>query len=736
MQHSGKTDCSWKECVVPNYISTGGLNNNFRAWTCDTVIQLQNGYIFPDALIRNFDGLGNVNNVVPPDTHGDVGPSHYFHLVNYSFAIYDKTGVKLVGPTNTSQIWDGLPHNSNNGDGIVLYDEQADRWLISQFSFPSFPFGPFYQMIAVSQTSDPTGSWYRWEFAFGDLPDYPKFGIWYDGYYMSYTRLKSQTLQRDGVGAVAFDRNAMINGNPQPLNIRFIVPSAECPVSLLPSDCDGPFPPTGTPNYYGYIRNGQFVIREFQTNWANPSVSTFGNVLQLPVSPFSGISQGGIPQKESDKLLSALDDRLMYRLQYRKFNNHQTMVVNHTVGVDSIAAIRWYELRKTNANWFINQQSTYAPDSLSRWMGSIAMDSAGNIALGYSVCGASMFPSIRFTGRMKNDPNGQMTVHETKIIDGSGSQTGIWSGQSRWGDYSSMTIDPSAPSTFWYAQEYYSTTSNNGWKTRIASFSFAGILDLRATSYPPAVCLGGSLSLDVEVSGGSGTYNYLWTSEPAGFMSGLKNPTVTPATPATYIVQVTSGSQVKTASVFIPVIPAPSAFAGNDTIICRYLAEIPLTGTVSNNYSVMWFASGDGYFTQPDALNTLYHMGLNDKLSDSLIFKLTAYPATPCLPVSATRTISLDDCTGVTELSENSFRVNLHPNPADKKITIDISGMKDQMMTIVISNLLDEAIYSETNEVISPIIERQIDVSGYSKGVYFLRVQTKSGIIIRPFMVK
>jgi hypothetical protein len=729
------TDQSWKDGIVPNGLENHCPGNNALALANDSVIQPQNGQILPDTTIRNFDGLGNVNNVVPPDTHGDVGPSHYFQLVNLSFAIYDKTGVKLLGPFNTSRIWEGLPHNSNNGDGIVLYDEQADRWLISQFSFPSYPQGPFYQMVAVSQTPDPTGSWYRWEFSFSDLPDYPKFGIWPDGYYMSYTRLKAQTLQRDGVGAVVFDRSAMISGNPAPVSIQFLVPASEVSISFLPSDCDGSFPPAGTPNYYGSVRNGFLTVMEFHADWTNPSASTFGNTLLVPVSPFSFCTRE-IPQKESDKQLTPLDDRLMYRLQYRKFTDYEAMVVNHTVGVGSHAGIRWYELRKTNANWFVNQQSTYAPDTLNRWMGSIAMDAVGNMALGYSISGYSMYPSIRFTGRMKHDPPGLMTIRETTIIDGTGSQTGIWSQQSRWGDYSTMTVDPAAPSTFWYGQEYYATTSFNEWRTRVASFSFANVLDIQASASPPEVCAGGSTMLDVEVYGGSGNPTYAWTSYPAGFTSDLKNPWISPENQTIYIVRVVSGSQEKTDSVMVQVIPMPSVFAGNDTMICRYLSDISLSGIASNCNSVRWFTSGDGYFDKPEALNTMYHFGANDKFSDSLFLKLTAYPAIPCLPVTSTRTVVTDTCAGLNDLSGDSFQVCLHPNPVGDKLTVELSYVKENTITIAISNPLDKILMTEKIELPNHEITRQIDVSGFASGVYYLRVQTKSGIVVRPFIVK
>ncbi len=733
---SSRLDQTWKEGAVPNHFKSYNFPGIPEEGINDTLIQRYNGRIFPDTVIRNFDGLGNVNHASPPDTYGDVGPAHYVQIVNLSFAIYDKSGVKLLGPFNTSSIWEGMPNNTNWGDGIVLYDEMADRWLISQFSFPNFPMGPFYEMVAVSQTPDPTGAWYRWEFAFGDLPDYPKFGIWPDGYYMSFTRLKPQTLQRDGVGAIVFNRNAMLSGDPAPASIQFNITGAESPFIFLPSDCDGPFPPDGTPNYFGCTVNGFFVLREFHTDWTNTASSSFGNILKLPVSPYSSVGLGGVPQKGSEKLLSVLDERLMYRFQFRKFSDHQSMVVNHTVGVDGHSGIRWYELRKTTGNWFVNQQSTWAPDSLFRWMGSIAMDSSGNMALGYSVSSSSIYPSVRFTGRMSHDPPGQMTIGETRIVDGAGCQTGSWSGQNRWGDYSSMTVDPAAPSTFWYTQEYYAATSVDNWSTRIASFSFSRVLDLDATASPPEVCAGGSARLDVEVQGGSETCTYLWSSDPPGFNSDEKSPTISPATTATYIVHAFSGSQVKTDSVVVPVIPGPSAFAGNDTVICRYVNELPVSGRVSNCHTVKWGSSGDGYFSEPDALNTLYHPGMYDKLSDKFILKLTAYPSAACLPVSAIQQVVIDTCTGMYDPSADPFQVRLHPNPVHDRLTLEVTRVFGHEMTITLFNPPGETLCREVINTAGQAFTREIDTSGLKKGVYYLRMQTSSDTMVVPFVVQ
>ncbi len=727
-----KADRSWKEGSVPNFYHHDPKVDSLREMVQDTVVQGYFGKLWIDTTLQNFDGIDNVNNVVPPDTYGDIGPSHYFQLVNLSFAIYTREGQKLLGPVNTSTIWEGLPHNYNNGDGVVLYDEQADRWLISQFSFPAFPEAPFYQMVAVSQTPDPTGSWFRWEFRFDELPDYPKFGVWPDGYYMSYTRIKPSSLQFAGVGVVALNREDMIAGKPDPLSVSFTISSLNSP-TFLPADCDGPFPPAGTPEYYGYTMGNYFAIREFHVDWNNPSLSTFGDPLKLPVAPYKTLNSG-IPQKDSDKTLTALSDRLMYRLQFRNFRDYMSMVVNQTVDAGPSTGIRWYELRKTSWNWFIYQQATFAPDSNYRWMGSIAMDTSGNIALGYSVCDSDMYPSIRITGRMKNDPPGQMTIREMSITEGTGSQTGIWFNQGRWGDYSSMTVDPLHPSVFWYTQEYYKTTSFNGWSTRIASFSFTDIMRISASAYPVSICDSGEVLLNVDVSGGTGEYIYSWTSIPPGFISDLKDPVAHPATNTKFIVRVTSGSITKSDTITVSVIPSPLADAGNDTTLCRYVTSLPVSGTSANNISVNWETTGDGTFDDPDALNTIYHPGINDKSSGNIFLILTSYPSYPCQPVSSMMELTFDTCAGIFEKTAEALTADIYPNPVFNMMTAVISGTKMETRSISVIDILNNVFYSEDIVPESKTQTIQVNLSNLPRGLYFFKVKTRSATIVKPFV--
>lgn len=491
------------------------------------------------APVQSFDGLNNVNGVLPPDTNGDVGPNHYMQWVNVSFAIYSKSGTLLYGPAAGNTLWSGFGgpcEITNHGDPIVQYDHLADRWMMSQFSLPNYPNGPFYQCIAVSQTGNPTGAWYRYAFKISDtkLNDYPHFGVWPDGYYLSVNQFAGNTWA--GAGAVVFERNKMLLGQPAQA-VYFDLFSVDPNLGgMLPSDLDGPIPPAGTPNYflqiddngYGYPQD-QIEIWQFSVNWANLSASTFTRNTLLPTAAFDSDMCAGsrscIPQPGTSAKLDPISDRLMYRLQYRNFGGHESLVLNHTVDVNNTnrAGIRWYELRKPNSpgsSWGIFQQGTFSPDTTHRWMGSIAMDGMGNIGLGYSASSGTTFPSIRYAGRLAGDPLGQMSQGEGTFVNGTGSQTHT---SSRWGDYSSLSVDPVDNCTFWYTNEYVQTTGSSPWLTRIGSFQLPGCSSPAptptnttaaptATPTPTSAQTGSSFTFipaaDSYVNSGSPTTNY------------------------------------------------------------------------------------------------------------------------------------------------------------------------------------------------------------------------------------
>jgi hypothetical protein len=439
----------------------------------------------------NFEALDNRNGVYPPDTTGDVGPDHYVQWVNLSFAIFDKSGGLLGGPFNGNVLWAGFGgpcETTNNGDPIVLYDHLADRWFMSQFAINQST-----QCIAVSQTGDPLGEWYLYEFladaGTGALNDYPKFGVWPDGYYFTANMFNPSFT---GAMAGVFEREAMLNGDPAQF-IWFFTPDTNALPSFspLPADLDGlALPGAGDPNPFLMMVDDTFgydppydtdamVIQELAVDWDTPGNSTFtvAEVIDLADiglafdSNMCGYSRSCIPQPDTAQGLDTISSRFMFKLQYRNFGDYETLVTSHTVdenGADH-AGVRWYEVRKVEGTWGIEQGGTFAPDDDNRWMGDLAMDASGNIAVGYSVGSATLYPSIRYTGRLAGDPAGTLPQGEVSIIEGSGSQTGT---AGRWGDYSTMSIDPTDDCTFWYTQEYIETTGGAPWQTRVAAFKF------------------------------------------------------------------------------------------------------------------------------------------------------------------------------------------------------------------------------------------------------------------------
>ena len=483
-EHNGKDADMDKVFILPGRGSTLDLNAPVQL---DAAVQA--APIAPDApvTIANFDGVTNVNGVLPPDTNGDVGPNHYMQWVNLTFAIYSKTGTLLYGPAAGNTLWSGFGgvcQTRNDGDPIVLYDHLADRWMVSQFAVPGGTSG-YHQCIAVSQTGDPTGAWYRYDFLWSNtnMNDYPHFGVWPDGYYMAVHEFANAATWA-GQGVAVFERDKMLLGQAARM-VKFNLFSTDPNMGgMLPTDLDGPAPAAGTPNYFvepddnaGGFPQDQIQIWAFHVDWANTANSTFTRTTTLATAAFdSNMCNGArtcIPQQGTTAKLDAIADRAMYRAQYRNFGGYETIVMNHTVdatGTDR-AGIRWYELRNTGgAGWGINQQSTFSPDATHRWMGSIAMNGSGDMAIGYSASSNTMYPAIRYTGRLASDALNTMTQGEGTLIAGTGAQTHT---AARWGDYSMLAVDPTDDCTFWFTSEYVQTTGSAPWRTRIGSFKLA-----------------------------------------------------------------------------------------------------------------------------------------------------------------------------------------------------------------------------------------------------------------------
>ena len=428
---------------------------------------------------QNFNGMqfpGVACNCAPPDTNGEVGATQYVQSVNEGFQVFDKTtGASLLGPSGIQTIWTGFGgvcEFNGSGDPVVLYDQLADRWVISQFAGVSIPTD---ECVAVSTTGDATGSYHRYDFHLGsNFFDYPHLSVWPDGYYMSMNVFNSTGTAFLGPQPFVFDRARMLSGLPA----TFITPgitNGPLEETYLPADLDGStLPPPGAPaSFVQWPGLGSYRIFHFHADFVTPANSTFTLVASPAAAGFSQlcpITRSCVPQLNTTSRLDAIADRLMFRVAYRNFGTHESVVGNYTVSSGGVAGIRWFELRNvTNGPVTVAQESTYQPDLTWRWMGSAAMDRDGNIAIGYSASSASIFPQLRYAGRLATDPVNVLGQGEATLFAGTGSQTGTGS---RWGDYSALTIDPIDDCTFWFTSEYYVTTSSFNWRTRIGAFKF------------------------------------------------------------------------------------------------------------------------------------------------------------------------------------------------------------------------------------------------------------------------
>jgi hypothetical protein len=486
------------------------------------------------APITSFEGLNQFDNralyngggFLPPDTVGDVGRTQYFQAVNSAAMVFSKsTGARLLPQAVTlDSFWANVPGcTGGNGDPIVIYDHLANRWIISQMRFQTnggtvsgperdpdtnapwirplaVPAGTeSYECVAISQTGDATGAYYRYAFKIDNilLNDYPKMGVWPNGYYMSFNmfgRTPSGGSTFRGVRLAVAERSKMLSGNPNAKLI--LIDLDDNHFTVLPSDLDGPAPSAfkphpfvmiGTRDFYGFPTD--FIrMYFFKPNWANPLQSSFSGPLDLPINPLDSnlcnFSRNCIPQKGSPLKLDSIVSRLMLDANYRRRGDLDSIVVNATVDANgaNLAGTAWYELRNLQDNgWYVNQQGIYNDGTKHTWMGSIAQNKLGEIALGFSTSSANDFPGIGYAMRYLWHPAGSLMTAAVLQAGTSfqRSSNPASTGQFRWGDYTAMTVDPVDDCTFWYTNEYYDASteiqnptfrSNVDYKTRIGSF--------------------------------------------------------------------------------------------------------------------------------------------------------------------------------------------------------------------------------------------------------------------------
>ena len=497
-----------------------------------------------------FDGEGFGDNFfcncVPPDNDGAVGTTQYVQYINGEYEVFDKAGNKVLGPLSGNAFWTGFGgscQTDNSGDPIVRFDAAAQRWVVSQFAINNS--APDYECVAVSTTADATGSYTRYAFPFNNFPDYPKMSVWPDGYYFTFNNFNIAGTAFVGANICAADRTKMIAGSAATIQC---FQQSNNDFGMLTSDLDGATPPAaGTPNFVMELdpsSNANLDLFQFHVDFTKPANSTFTGPTLIPVAAFTplcNVQPRGRCVKQptvSSDLLESLGDRLMWRLVYRKFSDHSTLLTTHSVVAGSSGGVRWYEIRNPETSPTVFQSGTFAPDSEFRWVPAIAMDSSQDIAVGYSRSGsaAGQFPSIVYAGRIPSDAAGTLES-EVVLKAGAGSQTGNFD---RWGDYSSLTVDPTDDCTFWFTQEYLKSTGEFNWNTAIGSFKFPGCAggtpDFSLTAKPSTLTItqgsnGTSTITVVPANGFSGSVTLSASGLTSGMTAGFApNPTTSTST--------------------------------------------------------------------------------------------------------------------------------------------------------------------------------------------------------------
>ncbi len=614
--------------------------------------------------IANFAGMQFSANGSgwPPDTNGDVGPNHYIQTVNTSVGIYNKSTGAAISAVTFNTFFTGPAgtpcDTSNDGDPVVLYDPLVDRWIVTNFAWFNFNTGPYYECIAISQTGDPVaGGWYFYAlqantgtFAGDFFNDYPKLGVWTDGYYMSANMFEAVG---DGFGVRLWGINKtplLTGGALQEVHFDLCL-DGSCG-SFLPSNLRGTLPPAGAPNYFAQIAAPDSLdLYEFDADFVTPANSTLTGPVGVPIAPFN-LYNAGIAQPGTGQGLDSLSFRLMMQLQYRNMGTHESLWATHTVDEGGLAVARWYEVRDPGGSPTLFQQGSLNPgDGINRWMASIAADRDGNAAIGYSVSNSSVYPGIRYQGRLNGEVPGQMPQTERVLVNGTGSQTSI----ARWGDYSAMSVDPTDDCTFWYTQEYY-TTSGSNWQTRIGSFKFP------SCGQPKGTIAGKVVDSVTNAGVPNAPVTVASTTEAA----------ITVQTNATgnYTAQVLPGTYTVTAGPLLPGYPTSNSVAGQVVTAntTTNVPDIPLTGVPNLIYTAVAIndtggnGNGNGY---PDPGETGVQLSIsltNSGAATSTGISAVLSTSTPGVTVTQNTSAYPNIAAGGSQQNSTAYVISLAPS--------------------------------------------------------------------------
>ncbi len=551
----------------------------------------------PSTLL-NFDGIsyaGSGCNCFPPDPSGAPGATQYVQTANISFQVFDKTtGNSLLGPSSLSTIWSGFGGVCETGivgNPVLVYDHLANRWVVAVSAGGSF----VDVCVAVSTTADATGSWYRYDFNVGSTNFYffPKLAVWPDAYYLALDVYDNPVTTFQGEQPFALDRAAMLGGNPA----AFVSPGLQSAAigALLPGDLDGAIlPPPGAPNPWLGVAGTSWPLYRFHPDFVTPANTTFTLAGNLSPAAWTALCPGTfdcVPQSGTSQTVDGLGDKPMFRLAYRRFaDGHEALVGNRSVSSGGVAGIRWWEIANaTSGTPSFAQQGTYQPDSTWRWAGSAAMDNLGDLALGFSASSATIFPEIRYAGRLAGDTAGTLAQGESTIVSGTG-----YTGFNRWGDYTDMTVDPVDDCTFWYTNEYYLASSATEWWTRVGTFKFPGCA--------PAVAVVSGTKTVTGTFAAGGSVTYTVTLSNTGNRDQADNPgheftDVLPAALVLVSASATSGTAVATLGTNTVTWDGGIPAGGSVTItIHATVSTNPVYAgtTISNQGTISYDPSGSG----------------------------------------------------------------------------------------------------------------------------------------------
>jgi hypothetical protein len=476
----------------------------------------------PAPTATSFDGLDFTTwgDGHPPDTVGDVGPNDYVEAVNTAFAVYDKSSGQQLAAATFTTLWQnapdataGLCKTDNFGDPTVVYDPMADRFVVADFAFAGDgTAAPYYECIAVSKTSDPVaGGWWLYAVRTDDaahpwLADYPKMGIWPTGLYMSANMFSPTAFQE--VRVWAFNRSDLESGAA--LRQVVVDVGSAAHFGLLPANLRGALPPNGTDELFAAESTTVFgfEVYKFHVDYSGNTSALSAPVNVAQTSYSFPVKTPLVPTPGNN--LDSLTDRLMMQAQYRNINGVESLWVTHSVYMSSHGpyGMQWAQLNVSGGTISTApvQQQIYGnvgSDGVHRWMGSLAVDDRGDMALGYSAANSTLDPAVRYAGRLAEDALGSLPRTETTMIAGGGTQTGNCGSSTctRWGDYSAMTIDPVDGCTFWYAQEYYAVDGLD-WHTRIGEFAFPSCTNPSTVTTPSAASgtFGGTTNLSATLT--------------------------------------------------------------------------------------------------------------------------------------------------------------------------------------------------------------------------------------------